>query len=66
MAKKSKSILGKKLEFLENFWSFREFLEWFGVFWTDLEWFGVFGEALRSRDRLIYMYDLYWFYCVCM
>ena len=31
MPEKAKK-LGRKLEFLENFWSFGEFLEWFGVF----------------------------------
>ena len=37
---KYQKICPKKLEFLENFWSFGVFLEWFGVF---LERFGV-GE----------------------
>ena len=28
---KRQKVWAKKVEFLENFWSFEEFLEWFGV-----------------------------------
>ena len=50
--RKSKSILGQKLEFLEKFWSFREFLEWFersGVVWSILNDFIIleFSENFR-------------------
>ena len=46
MVKNVKKIWAEKLEFLKNFWSFREFLEWFGVFWSDLKWFGVFWRGV--------------------
>ena len=44
-------------------WAFGEFLEFVGVF--GVVW-GVFGESWRSRERLIDMYGLYWFYCGCI
>ena len=38
---------------------FGEFLEFGGV--LRVVW-GVFGESWRSRERLIDMYGLYWFF----
>ena len=46
LAKNDQKFGPKKLEFGENFWSFREFLEWFGVFLDRSDWCGVFWRGV--------------------